>query len=89
MADKKLYAAYGSNMNTVQMKHRCPLARKIGTGIIENYELVFARNGYADIAAKKNEIVPVVVWELTEACERSLDVYEGYPNELAVQCYKN
>ena len=79
MSDKKLYAAYGSNMNLGQMAHRCPDAKKIGIGIIEDYELVFARNGYADISPKKSNFVPVVVWELTEECEQRLDVYEGYP----------
>lgn len=79
MCKKKLYAAYGSNMNLSQMAHRCPFAKKVGIGIIENYELVFARNGYADITPKKDSIVPVVIWELTDDCEARLDIYEGYP----------
>lgn len=74
-----LYAAYGSNMNLRQMAHRCPNAKRIGVGVINNYELVFARNGYAHITGKKGSSVPVVLWELTAVCEAALDHYEGYP----------
>ena len=32
---KRLYVAYGSNLNFEQMKHRCPTAKLYDTGIIE------------------------------------------------------
>lgn len=38
---KKLYIAYGSNLNLGQMNYRCPTAKLYGTGVIENYELQF------------------------------------------------
>ena len=38
---KKLYIAYGSNLNLNQMKYRCPTAKLVGKGTIENYELQF------------------------------------------------
>ena len=38
---KKLYIAYGSNLNLKQMKYRCPTAKLVGKGIVENYELQF------------------------------------------------
>lgn len=38
---KKLYIAYGSNLNLGQMKYRCPTAKLYGTGVIENYEYMF------------------------------------------------
>ena len=41
---KKLYIAYGSNLNLEQMKFRCPTAKLVGKGTIENYELQFIRN---------------------------------------------
>ena len=34
MAKKRLYVAYGSNLNTYQMRYRCPTARLVGTGVI-------------------------------------------------------
>ena len=38
---KRLYVAYGSNLNIQQMTSRCPGARLYGTGVIENFELQF------------------------------------------------
>ena len=37
----KLYGAYGSNMSLDQMAHRCPNAKVVGTGSLENYKLTF------------------------------------------------
>lgn len=37
----KLYVAYGSNLNKDQMQWRCPRAKFVGTGVIEDYELQF------------------------------------------------
>lgn len=78
----KLYAAYGSNMNLEQMSHRCPQAKVIGTGILNDYKLTFRGRykGVANIELCKDKSVPIVLWEITDECERTLDVYEGYPN---------
>lgn len=80
--NKKIYAAYGSNMNLEQMSYRCPAAKVVGTGIVKDYRLTFRGNsrGVANIEHCPNRIVPVVLWEITDACEEALDVYEGYPN---------
>ena len=37
----KLNAAYGSNLSISQMAYRCPDAKIIGTGKINDYKLVF------------------------------------------------
>lgn len=79
---KKLYIAYGSNMDTGQMAFRCPSAKFIGISEINDYELLFkgSRTGaYATIETKLDSKVPVVIWEITEQDERSLDRYEGFP----------
>lgn len=79
---KRLYAAYGSNLNKAQMKARCPTAKLRGTGVIHDYELQFkgqSHGAYATIAPKKGASVPVAVWELKLSDEFSLDRYEGYP----------
>ena len=73
----KIYIAYGSNMNLKQMKMRCPKAKPIGKGILEDYKLVF--KGVADVEKCEGKQVPIVLWEITEECEKSLDIYEGYP----------
>lgn len=78
----KLYVAYGSNMNLEQMSHRCPKAKVVGTGILKDYKLTFRGRykGVANIEPCNDKSVPIVLWEITEECERALDLYEGYPN---------
>lgn len=75
--NKKIYIAYGSNLNIRQMKHRCPNAKIIGKYILEDYKLEF--RGVANIIKKKGEKVPIGLWEITNECEKALDIYEGYP----------
>ena len=75
---RKIYIAYGSNLNIKQMKHRCPNAKRIGEYILEGYKLEF--RGVANIIPDKKSKVPVGLWEITEECEKALDIYEGYPN---------
>lgn len=75
----KIYAAYGSNMNLEQMSRRCPEAKIVGTGMIEDYKLTFGGNGHANIKHCKGSEVPIVTWEIAPRCERALDAYEGYP----------
>lgn len=79
----KYYLAYGSNLNTRQMRYRCPDARVVGTAIIKDYRLLFkgSQSGsYLTIEPCKGSSVPVAVWSVTTADELSLDRYEGYPN---------
>ena len=78
----KLYVAYGSNLNKEQMRHRCPDAKPVYTGYLENWELIYrgSKTGaYATIRRKKGYRVPVAVWNISETDERNLDIYEGYP----------
>ena len=78
----KLYIAYGSNLHLEQMAYRCPDAKVVCKGIIEDYTLVFrgSKTGaYATIIPKKGDHVPVVVWRISERDEKSLDIYEGFP----------
>lgn len=81
--NKKLYIAYGSNLNLTQMASRCPTAKLYGTGIVNGYELQFKglpNGAFATIGENENASVPVAVWELQIYDERRLDMYEGYPN---------
>lgn len=82
MIMKRYYIAYGSNMHKEQMKYRCPNATVQSTGILKNWRLVFrgSKTGaYATIEKCEGCIVPVVIWDITPSCERTLDIYEGYP----------
>ncbi len=79
---KRLYLAYGSNLNVRQMRFRCPGAKVIGTAEIRNYELLFkgSRSGsYLTIEKKRGGKVPVAVWEVSDENEKALDRYEGFP----------
>ncbi|MCM1525469.1 MAG: gamma-glutamylcyclotransferase [Ruminococcus sp.] len=79
--EKKIYFAYGSNLNREQMTYRCPDAEFFGVGSIENYTMTFKGNGagVADIIPCEGGSVPVGIWRISPADERRLDIYEGYP----------
>ena len=40
--DRKIYIAYGSNLNLPQMAIRCPGAAVIGKSALKDYELVLS-----------------------------------------------
>ena len=73
------YIAYGSNMVKEQMAYRCPDAKLIGTGYLPNHRLEFYLHATVERSQAKGANVPVAVWEINEADERSLDRYEGCP----------
>jgi gamma-glutamylcyclotransferase (GGCT)/AIG2-like uncharacterized protein YtfP len=75
---KRLYVAYGSNLNLKQMARRCPTAKVYGIGKLKDYQLTF-RN-VATIEPDEGREVPVAVWELQPSDEQALDRYEGYPS---------
>ena len=80
---KKLYVAYGSNLNKGQMKYRCPTAKFYGTGMLQGYELQFKgreHTAFATIAPKDGASVPVGLWEIQPRDEQALDLYEGFPS---------
>jgi gamma-glutamylcyclotransferase (GGCT)/AIG2-like uncharacterized protein YtfP len=82
MEKRKLYVAYGSNLNTGQMAMRCPGARAAGSGELEGYRLTFRgphEGAVANVEPCEGGIVPVLVWEITPADEAALDRYEGFP----------
>lgn len=74
---KRYYIAYGSNLSVQQMKWRCPDAKVAGIATLNNWKLAFRT--HATIEPCEGREVPVLVWEISEADERNLDLYEGYP----------
>lgn len=80
---RKLYIAYGSNLNLTQMAFRCPSATVYATGVLNNWQLVYRgakTNAHATVRRKRGSSVPVLVWRITEHDERRLDRYEGFPS---------
>ena len=76
------YLAYGANMNKEIMKFRCPDAKFLGTGVLENFRLMFKGElpySYATIEEWNCFKVPYVLWEITLEEEKKLDKFEGYP----------
>lgn len=76
----KLYVAYGSNCNIVQMHRRCVDSDLIDTGFIMNYQLKF--KGVATIVPKKKSKVPITCWRISDRDELALDAYEGVKNNF-------
>jgi len=72
------YMAYGMNTNREAMEVRCPKAKPMGGFYLPNHRLIF--RGVADFRHDVDAILPVVLWEITEDCLRSLDKLEGYPH---------
>ena len=77
-----LYIAYGSNMNTEQMARRCPTAKVVARSWLEGYRLRFkggTNSSVATVEPSTDDLVPILIWELTPRDEAALDIYEGYP----------
>jgi gamma-glutamylcyclotransferase (GGCT)/AIG2-like uncharacterized protein YtfP len=75
---KRLYFAYGANMNMESMSWRCPQARPIGAFKLRNWQLEFY--SHANIRESTGDSVPGVLWAITTECEQSLDAFEGFPD---------
>lgn len=87
--ENKRYAAYGSNLNLRQMRHRCPGAKLCGIGTLHGYELQFRgqpESAFATVTPKAGASVPVAIWEIGWLDERALDRYEGYPTHYFKEC---
>lgn len=77
---KRLYIAYGSNLNKEQMQYRCPTAKPIAKTLLKDYQLVFQGRlfgAHANVIPAKGQEVPVAIWEITARDEANLDLYEG------------
>jgi len=77
------YFAYGSNMNSLQMRERCPGSRFIGKATLDNFKFVYdgtSKEGGAvgNIVKEGDEFVLGGLYEINDSHFRSLDRYEGY-----------
>ena len=77
------YFAYGSNMDSEQMKDRCPRNHKLlGVAELEGWEFFINSLGVASIAIDQESESEVygLLYEISEKCLACLDMHEGYPN---------
>ena len=82
------YFAYGSNMNWEQMKRRCPSARFVGVGCLNDHRLAITRKsrrrlcGTADVIEERGSEVWGIVYDIDDAEILILDDFEdGYRRE--------
>jgi hypothetical protein len=72
--------AYGSNLHVGQMARRCPAAILVGRLRRKDWRLVF--RGVADVIPEPGAVCYGGLWDITEECERALDIYEGVGSGL-------
>lgn len=80
-----LYFAYGSNLNKDAMSRRCPDAEALGELFLSDARLIF--RGVADCIEEPGATCPGGVWQITPACERALDRYEGVASGFYSKVY--
>jgi gamma-glutamylcyclotransferase (GGCT)/AIG2-like uncharacterized protein YtfP len=76
------YFAYGSNMDPVRMRIRCPGATSLGPALLRDHRLTFRRwlawrTGIGHVERAHGESVWGVLWEIDDGHERRLDRYEA------------
>ncbi|HEY5531112.1 MAG TPA: gamma-glutamylcyclotransferase family protein [Candidatus Anoxymicrobiaceae bacterium] len=81
------YFAYGSNMDTVQMRHRCPDSVPVATAELFGYRFIINSRGVATIVQDDSSTVHGVLWRTTDDDETSLDRYEGVGSGLYSKQY--
>ena len=59
------------------MADRCPNANFLGSLILKDWKLIF--KSVATIEKEVGKEVPVGIFQITDECEKALDVYEDYP----------
>ncbi len=78
-----LHFAYGSNLDSAQMRKRCPSNRVLEVAVLRNYTLAFTRFarrrgcGVADVVPELGAVVWGRLYELTQGDLDNLDQAEG------------
>jgi gamma-glutamylcyclotransferase (GGCT)/AIG2-like uncharacterized protein YtfP len=77
-----LYFAYGANMNAAGMAARCKGARAVGVARLMRHKFMIMPEGWASVERDMHKIVYGVLWEVSFAHIRALDVYEDIARGL-------
>ncbi len=70
------------------MSTRCPNAKPIESIILSGYKLEFRRVATIKHTNKPEDKLGCGLWDITEQCEKSLDIYEGFPNVYSKKIIK-
>jgi hypothetical protein len=81
-----LHFAYGSNMDRVSMRRRCPTATALGTARLDHWRYLVTRDGYASIAPAPGEVVHGVLWRLAPRDLAAVNAYESLDSGLYRRC---
>ena len=60
------------------MAERCPNANYLGSTELKDWRLIF--KSVATIEKELGKYVPVGIFQITNECEKALDIYEDYPH---------
>ena len=75
-------------MDEVQMRERCPESRLVGPALLENYRVAFTifsprrKCGCADVIPSPGQVVPGLLYEVSERDIENLDRYENVANDI-------
>lgn len=75
--NKRLYFAYGSNIDREQMRFRCPNSCIAGLSSLPNFEFFINERGVASIRPSLGETCHGLLWNIADEDWASLDKYEG------------
>ena len=88
-----LYFAYGSNMNSIQMRSRCPGSEFVSVAHLRGWSYFINGNGYAGIEEQEDAMTHGCLWRLDEDHWKSLDHYEavraGYYSRVKMMVIKD
>ena len=79
---RKLYFAYGSNMNQKQMEYRCPDAFPVAIGRLSRFKFLINSRGVASIIESEIDDTFGVIWQISQTNETTLDRYEGVAKSI-------
>lgn len=82
-----MYFAYGSNLCIRQMNKRCQDNLRLGEGKLQGYRWIITTRGYANIVKSPDDEVWGVIYQISEADESELDIYEGIKKKLYIKQY--
>ena len=74
---KRLYFAYGSNMDRDQMYKRCPDSELVGAAKLEGWRFLINTVGVATVVPREDGVVHGLLWRISASDEKTLDGYEG------------